>query len=242
MTGTRNGEAEPGKKQTRYKYSPVHQDVAVCCVPNAGRISPCFLQNCWMKEGENTLVAAVLAPNILQTSIQNLSVKIEEITQYPYQNHFVFRIVTEEPLAFRLKIRKPEWAKSIQTKEKYQLENGFLVFDRKFSKNDQIELEFQAEVRILEDLNHEKYFSYGALIFASPIAATEQKGKVYAPGFEDLTYSPLDSTQYAFIEINHARYLDGCIWVDLKNNKTQKAQKLELIPFGKTILRQASFR
>jgi len=241
MDGTRNGEAEPGKKQTRYKYSPVHQDVAVCCVPNAGRISPCFLQNCWMKEGENILVAAVLAPNVLQTSIQNVPVKIEEITQYPYQNHFVFRIETEKPLSFRLKIRKPEWAKSIQTKEKYQLENGFLVFDRKFSKNDQIELEFQAEVRIKEDLNHERYFSYGALIFARPIAATEQKGKVYAPGFEDLTYSPLDSTRYAFIENNHARFQDRSIWVDLKNTKTQKAQTLELIPFGKTILRQASF-
>ncbi len=28
------------EKQTRYKYSPVHQDVAICCVPNAGRIMP----------------------------------------------------------------------------------------------------------------------------------------------------------------------------------------------------------
>ncbi|HYG19407.1 MAG TPA: beta-L-arabinofuranosidase domain-containing protein, partial [Ohtaekwangia sp.] len=37
------GPLHPGAaddKQTRYKYSPVHQDAAVCCVPNAGRIFP----------------------------------------------------------------------------------------------------------------------------------------------------------------------------------------------------------
>ena len=44
MLGTKNGEIEPDRKQTRYKYSPAHQDVAVCCSPNAGRITPYFLQ------------------------------------------------------------------------------------------------------------------------------------------------------------------------------------------------------
>ena len=242
MTGTRNGEIEPGHNQTRYKYSPVHQDVAVCCVPNAGRISPYFLQNCWMKEGENTLVAAVLAPNILRTTIQNVPVKIEEITEYPYRNHFVFRIETKQPVSFKLKMRTPVWAKSIQTKEKYQLENGFLVFERKFSKNDQIELEFQVEVTVKEDLNHEKYFSYGALVYARPIAATEQKGKEYAPGFEDLTYSPKDSVRYEYIENHQARFHDGKICVNLKNKKTQKKETQELIPFGRTILRQVSYK
>jgi DUF1680 family protein len=52
MLGTKNGEVEPDRKQTRYKYSPAHQDVAVCCSPNAGRISPYFVQNAWMKEGK----------------------------------------------------------------------------------------------------------------------------------------------------------------------------------------------
>jgi len=241
MTGTRNGEIEPGRNQTRYKYSPVHQDVAVCCVPNAGRISPYFLQSCWMKEGENTLVAAILSPNVLQTTIQNIPVRIEEITEYPYRNHFVFRIETTKPVSFKLKIRNPRWAKSISTKEKYKLENGFLVFDRKFSNTDQIELEFQAEVKITEDLNHEKYFSYGALFYAKPIAATEQKGKVFSPGFEDFTYSPMDSARYGYIENNEATFQDGKIRVNMKNKKLQKTETLELIPLAKTILRQAGF-
>ncbi|MEI7982519.1 MAG: beta-L-arabinofuranosidase domain-containing protein, partial [Bacteroidota bacterium] len=242
MMGTRNGEVEPDRKQTRYKYSPVHQDVAVCCVPNAGRISPYFLQNCWLKEGENTLVAAVLSPNILETTIQNIPVTIEEITEYPYRNHLIFKIKTGETFSFQLKIRKPEWAKSIQTKEKYRIEGEYLVFDREFLKNDQIELELKAEVQVKEDLNHEKYFSYGALVYAKPIAVTEQKGKIYSPGFEDLTYSPLNTSRYEFIRNHQARFQDGNISVNLKNKTTQKTEKLDLIPLGKTILRQVSFQ
>ncbi len=241
MTGTRNGEVEPGRKQTRYKYSPVHQDVAVCCVPNAGRISPYFLQSCWFKESENTLLTGVLGPNILETTIQNVPVRIEEITEYPYQNHFIFRIKTGKAVSFRLKIRKPEWATSIQTKENYQLEDGYLVFDRKYLTNDQIELEFKADVQVKEDLNHEKYFSYGALIYAKPNKAIEHTGKVYAPGFIDLTYSPTDSSRYEFIINHQARFQDGKISIYLKNKTTKKTEKIELIPLGKTILRQVSF-
>ena len=241
MTGTRNGEAEPGRNQTRYKYSPVHQDVAVCCVPNAGRISPYFLQLCWLKEGENTLVAAVLGPNILETTIQNVPFKIEEITEYPYKNHFIFKIQTGKAVSFRMKIRKPEWAISVETKEKYRLEDGYLVFDREVLKIDQIELEFKTDVQVREDLNHEKYFSYGALIYARPIKAIELTGKVYAPGFIDLTYSPADSSKYEFITNQQARFRGGKISISLKNKTTKKTEKVELIPLGKTILRQVSF-
>jgi len=241
MNGVKNGEIEPGRNQTRYKYSPVHQDVAVCCVPNAGKISPYFLQSCWLKEGANRLVAAVLSPNVLETSIQNVPVTIEEITEYPYQNHFIFKIKTGEAISFQLKIRKPKWAKAVQTKEKYRLEGEYLLFDRKFLKSDQIELEFETEVLVKEDLNHEKYFFFGALNFANPISAKEQKGKLYAPGFVDLTYSPIDSSRYEFIENHQAKFHNGKINVHLKSKATQEIENLELIPVAKTILRQASF-
>jgi DUF1680 family protein len=46
MTGGLNGDSTD-KNQTRYTYSPVHQEAAVCCVPNAGRIAPYYVQNMW---------------------------------------------------------------------------------------------------------------------------------------------------------------------------------------------------
>lgn len=241
MTGTRNGEIERGRNQTRYKYSPVHQDVAVCCVPNAGRISPSFLQNCWLLEGDKTLVAAVFAPNIVQTTVRDTPVMIEEITEYPYRNHFVFRIEAAKPISLTLKIRNPAWAKSIISQEKHRLENGFWIFDRTVRKNDRIDLDFQTDVLVKEDLNHEKYFTYGALFYARPIASTRQQGKVYLTGFEDFTYTPNDIVRFAYISNNQARYHDGKISVNLKNKTKDKTEKAVLVPLARTILRQVSF-
>jgi hypothetical protein len=242
MMGTRNGEIEPNKKQTRYKYSPAHQDVAVCCVPNAGRISPYFVQSCWFKEGENTLVAATYGPNILKTRIKDIPVEIEEVTEYPYQNKLLFKISPEKSVRFQIKFRKPEWARSIKTQERFQVENGFIVFDRLFSKSDKIEMEFLTDVQVIEDPNHENYFKYGALVYARPIPSTEKPGKVYAPGFKDFMYTPLDTTKFGFIQNHQATYNEGKIQLNLENMNSKTIERVELIPFGRTILRQVSFK
>ncbi len=242
MLGTRNGEIEPNRKQTRYKYSPVHQDVAVCCSPNAGRITPYFVQNMWLKENENTLVAALLGPNVLETSVNDIKISIEEKTEYPFQNHFQFNIKTEKPTAFTLKIRKPVWAKTIRTKENYSLEDGFVVIRKTFQKSESFEIEFLTEVEILEDQHGEKAFAYGALLYALPIKSAEEKGKKYVEGFEDIYYKPLNFSEFQFDANCKPVFKEGKISVSLKNTTSNQIEQVELIPFAKTILRQVSFR
>lgn len=241
MLGTKNGEVEPDRKQTRYKYSSAHQDVAVCCNPNAGRISPYFIQSSWMKENENTLVATLLMPNILETIIKGSKIRIENKTNYPHENAVHFQLELEKPTAFTLKIRKPSWATSIVIKEKYRVEDNYIIIERTFDKTDNINLEFKTEVRVLTDNNGEHYFSYGSLFYAKAISAIQIKGKEYAKGFDDLNYEPLDRTRFKFIENHHATYNDNSIKIDLKNVTTDKIHTLKLTPFGKTILRQVSF-
>ena len=241
MTGTRNGEAEPGFNQTRYKYSPAHQDVAVCCNPNAGRITPYFVQVSWLKEGENTLVAAMLMPNVLETTIGGSKVKIEDFTQYPYENQLTFKITLDKPAIFTLKIRKPSWVTQIQTVEKFTEEDGYIMINRTFLPQDVVALNFSTDVRVIEDAGKNRYFLYGALVFAKPIAAKEIAGRKYAEGFVDYTYEPKETTRYEFITDNKAVYKEGKILVNLKNKTTGKVEAVELVPIGKTILRQAGF-
>jgi DUF1680 family protein len=241
MLGTKNGEIEPDRKQTRYKYSPAHQDVAVCCNPNAGRITPYFLEKAWLKEGNNILVATLLSPNVVETIIENKPIRIEEITEYPFKNKFTFKIQNSKNTNFKLKIRKPLWATQIETKEKFTEENGFLVLDRKFNTEDQVTIEFKASIIVKEDANHEKYFTYGAQVFAKPIAANEHKGKTYKGDFYDVTYSPKEITKYQFIENHNAKFENDKITVTLKNTTTNQLENIVLVPFGQTILRQASF-
>jgi DUF1680 family protein len=241
MEGTKNGEVEPNRKQTRYKYSPVHQDVAVCCNPNAGRITPYFLEKSWLKESDTILVNVLLLPNSVETKIQNQTVKIETITEYPYQNKFTYKISNPYKASFTLKIRKPSWAIDITTKEQHTIENEFLIFDRPFAKEDAIEIEFKAKVQIKEDRNNEKYFSYGPLLYAKPIDAIEQRGKSYFTNFDDLTYKPKNNNRFKFVEDNQATFNDGKIVIKAKNATTNQIDNITLIPFGKTILRQVSF-
>lgn len=241
MEGTKNGEIEPDRKQTRYKYSPAHQDVAVCCNPNAGRITPYFIEKAWLQENKNTLINALLMPNRIATKILNKLITIETITEYPYENKFLFKISNPKQASFVLKIRKPSWVKQIVTNEKFTVENDFIVFNRNFKKQDALSLEFKTEVQIKKDLNNEKYFSYGALLYAKPIEAIELKGKSYFTNFNDLTYKPINNNRFQFIQDNQATYNDGVISIKAKNTITNQIENITLIPFGKTILRQVSF-
>ena len=241
MDGTKNGEVESNRKQTRYKYSPAHQDVAVCCNPNAGRITPYFIEKSWLKESDTVLVNALLMPSTIETKIQNQLVKIETITEYPYLNKFIYKISNPKYAQFIIKIRKPSWATKVITNESYTIDNDFLVFDRKIGAEDKIQIEFITEIQIKEDGNKEKYFSYGPLFYAKSFESIEQKGKFYLNHFDDLFYISKDKSSYQFIIDNEAKFDNGIIEIKAMNKLNNQIELINLIPFGKTILRQVSF-
>lgn len=241
MTGPKNGKDDPNQKQTRYKYSPVHQEAAVCCVPNAGRITPYFLQAAWMKEDESTLVANLLMPNILAADINGSKIEITNTTDYPYKNQFELNVSVEKPTKLKLKIRKPNWATKVHSSEKYKIENNFIVFEKEFKDSDKIKLSFDANVKAEKDLKGEYYFTYGALVFAKPIDAKQEIDRVYTPDFVDYVYKPLDNNRYEYISNHNASYQNGEIELKLRNKESKKVESVRLIPIGKTVLRQAGF-
>lgn len=242
MLGTRNGETEPERIQTRYKYSPAHQDVAVCCNPNAGRISPCFIQSSWMKEHDTTLVATLLMPNTLKTVLNGVNIQIEIITDYPLKNEFEIRITQPVSSVFKLKIRKPGWVNNIITSENYVMQDEFMVIERSFYPRDQVQFSFETDARIRTDNNNARYFTYGALVYALPIRADEIIGKTYVGNFRDITYKPVSSVRFAFKRKVKPVYKNGKIQTSLISDLTGKPEKVELIPMGKTILRQVTFK
>jgi hypothetical protein len=66
----------PHKIQTRYKYSPTHQDAAVCCVPNAVRITPYFIDGIASIQNEKVHIH-IIAPVIIQLLIDGISYTLE---------------------------------------------------------------------------------------------------------------------------------------------------------------------
>jgi hypothetical protein len=61
------------------------------------------------------------------------------------------------------------------------------------------------------------------------------------PNFIDFTYEPLSKTRYTFKSNEKLNFRNGAIQTKLINQITNKMEKVELIPIGKTVLRQASF-
>ena len=185
---------------------------------------------------------ALLGPNKLKTKVKNNPVAIEVATEYPYQNKFTYLITNSNQASFTIKIRKPSWVTEIVTTENYKIEGGFIIVARKFSKSDKIQIEFKTEVRIKQDANKENYFTYGALFYAKAIEAEELKGRNYFEGFDDFSYKPKNNIRYQFIENNKAAFENNKIKVNAKNSNTNEVEEITLIPFGKTILRQVSFK
>lgn len=194
-----------------------------------------------MKQGKNTLVANILMPNVLQTEINGIGIKIENKTEYPYANDMSFIVTVDKPLKVKLKIRKPEWAAEVKSSEAYTVEGEYLVFDKRFSNSETINLTLSTEVRVLTSPKNEHYFAYGALIFAHPVPAVESKGKAYTDEYIDLFYKATDDNRYEFIDANKAVYQNGEILVKLKNKATGRIEQVSLIPLSRTILRQAAF-
>lgn len=87
--------------QTRYKYSPTHQEAAVCCVPNAGRITPYFVKSMWLEQEEGVL-KALYGPSIFQTEIQGIKVEFEEVSTYPTELNSTIHVRSEKPVNFTL--------------------------------------------------------------------------------------------------------------------------------------------
>lgn len=130
---------------------------------------------------------------------------------------------------------------SIETNEKYVIKDDYIVFNREFDKIDSLKFNFKTDDKILIDANGEHYYKYGVLFFAKSIKASKVVTKEYYKGYNDINYKPLENFHYKFYEEGKVKFYNGKVNVELKNERTNTIENVELIPFGKTLLRQVSF-
>ncbi|MEO1652473.1 MAG: beta-L-arabinofuranosidase domain-containing protein, partial [Bacteroidota bacterium] len=169
------------QNEPRYKYSPVHQDIAVCCIPNAGRIYPYYIRSMWMKS-ERGLVANLFGPAELETQVNGKGIKIKQETLYPFDFNVTFRLELASENEFELAIRKPDWVQGLMIKTDAQIrEDAHYYYLQKVWKNeDVIELSLKAEVDIREERSGQKYVTYGPLLFALAMESEAQETKRFA--------------------------------------------------------------
>jgi DUF1680 family protein len=243
MTGPRHGDTSH-PEQTRYRYSPVHQEAAVCCVPNAGRIAPTYVQHMWLREGD-TLVCALLGPCELRTTVRGHAVHITVETTYPAEDS-VRLTVHGATAGLALKVRRPAWSTSVQASAPLLNDNGFLLIDiPPATARVAVHLSFGAALVAHQDRLGHTYFTHGPCVLAHRLDAQPHITRRYAvPGFCDVSYTARQDTRYLAASAASATPIGGRLghWqVALVNAATHTTERVELVPMAHTILRQITF-
>jgi hypothetical protein len=233
-----HGEDHSWRNAKSFKYSPAHQDVAVCCAPNAGRMIPYYIQYAWLKDKEG-LIASLLGSCDVNTKINNQPVSIKEITGYPDSNRFTFEVEVKKPLLFTLKIRKPDWNKGFTLNTEYEEDGDFIIIRKKWSGKESIDLEFKAEIE-KHTFNDEVYFTYGRLVLALPVRHVEKPQRIYYKQFQDFEYYPYKLIVYKDANEMPVKEQDE-FHINLYNPVSQRMERQTLVPIGKTLLRQVTF-
>ncbi|MFM2228953.1 MAG: hypothetical protein RL607_211, partial [Bacteroidota bacterium] len=90
--------------------------------------------------------------------------------------------------------------------------------------------------------NGEVYYQYGPLLYALPIAAKAIADRTYKKGFTDYMYTPVDFEPYYIAPKAKAIWNALTIQTQLVYPNSKQLQTFVLIPFGKTVLRQLTFK
>ena len=243
LTGGNNGDTTD-KHQTRYRYSPVHKEAAVCCVPNAGRIVPYYVQHMWSKD-QDGLVATLLGPAELHTIVNKTAVSILEETSYPFEHAIRFTIQCKQPSRFAIKIRRPEWAISVKSSVPYTEKNGFLVFQQTWDRKTQIRISFSSATLKKETWDKEVYFQNGPLVLCHPIEAAQTITKTYPnSNLRESVYVPVQPVIYQYDQDPLIRSEKATNQATIKMVQTATGSKevIRLVPMAHTILRQVTFK
>ncbi len=243
------------QKEERVKYSPAHQDVAICCVPNAGRIYPYFLQAMYHRTRRGLSVNLFGASN-MATELDGSDVRIRQSTGYPFEGAVRFEVESESAADFELRIRVPEWATGVEVAGiEFARDGNWLKVERNWEGTTEFEVRFGQESRTLQHASGTLAVAHGPLLYALPIAHEEIAGKSYGEtGFHDIYAKSLETRVADWRLVGDGGFelveADDSIVgpfdsLALKGKLYDKDQgrmvDVELVPMGATVLRQVSF-
>jgi DUF1680 family protein len=158
-----------------YRPNP-GQDVA-CCGGNVHRFFPNYVIRMWMRGANGGLAATLYGASKVQAEVgpQKHLVRIEEETNYPFEEevHFAFR--SEVPASFPWSFRIPGWcaAPSFFLNEKHlpfpPIRNGFAILKRTFYPGDKITLVLPMKTALTFSVDDGIGIERGPLVYSLPV-------------------------------------------------------------------------
>jgi hypothetical protein len=143
-----------------------------CCVGNVNRFMPNFVYHSWM-HGQGKLSALCYCPSTVTAQLDGKSVRIHEVTNYPFENTVRFQVESDSPAAFTLVLRKPNWAVEAQLTVNgeavaAEFSAGTYELSRTFQNGDEVVLTFTDRITFHENAGGISVRK-GALLYALPV-------------------------------------------------------------------------
>ena len=174
-------------------YAPIYP--VSCCPAQAVRVIPEYVRMFAMSDCDENLYFCCYGPCSMTTRAGGVNVKIEEKTEYPFNDEIEFNLSLERDAKFSLNFKIPTWCKSPsffvngqEIKDNFQPGTYFQI-NRSWKNGDSVRMEFPAEIQIhtvddRDSANRQPYtIERGPLLFALPINPkwNEVKGSPLTP-------------------------------------------------------------
>jgi hypothetical protein len=243
----------------RHKFSPTHEDVAVCCNPNAVRLMPFYVSRMWLRgnpgeTGSASLAACLYGPCVLETVVAGVPVTIEERTDYPFTEEIKFNLQPAQEVEFDLLLRLPSWATGYRLEASgaaVQEDAGYLCLRKRWKGGDEVMISFDAKIDLVRNANGEYTVRRGPLQYALPIPHRLRPIKDYpVAAFHDYAVVPQEVRQAYQIPILDEAQADwGCEFVRFGESGanpwaepavTIRLDGQTLVPLGCTVLRRST--
>lgn len=145
-----------------------------CCTSNMHQGWPKFTQNLWFATPGKGLAAIVYAPSKVKAFVGNRTeIALVENTGYPFKNSVEIIVEDiEKETQFPLTLRIPEWSETFSLKLNGKQitvskdEAGNITIDRKWKKNDRVELNFNPKIKLTRWYENSATVERGALVYS----------------------------------------------------------------------------
>lgn len=148
-------------------YRPIHE--TECCIGNLHRYMPNYVARMWLKDKKGHPVAALYGPSSVVYDLgEGVTVKIEEITEYPFEEQVKFKFTfykdgkkSKDAHHMDFTYRIPGWCKAA--------EPGFRTECRAWKSGDTFTVKLPMDIEIVENPVDGKCVQRGPLVYSYAI-------------------------------------------------------------------------
>ena len=165
--------------KTWMAYRSAHE--VECCIGNLHRYFPNFASRMWLKDKNGQPVAALYGPSTCVYDLgDGVTVKIEEVTNYPFEETIQFKLTFYEDGKVSMKAHQMDFTYRVPGWCKVSVDKGFQTVSKTWRSGEVFNLTFPMEIEFVKNAVQGESVVRGPLTYTYAIPANwEVDTKVY---------------------------------------------------------------